>query len=170
MTTIAYIHNIVIPGAMSLLPDQMHRIEARAMLLAIGLQESGFTDRRQMLGGPAKGFWQFEAGGGVHGVIMHKATATTIAQVLDILRYRPEQCYAALADNDVLACIFARLLLWTHPQQLPGRDNSAGAWNYYLDLWRPGKPHRETWYANFARAWEIASNDEGDITQPRGPS
>ena len=55
--------------------------EAAVMLLAIGLQESRFIDRRQLVGkppeptGPAKSFWQGERGGGmVQGVRMHEAT------------------------------------------------------------------------------------------------
>ncbi len=57
--------------------------EGRLMLLAIGLQESRFEHRRQLGNGPARGFWQFEAGGGVKGVMTHLASrddARRIAQ------------------------------------------------------------------------------------------
>jgi hypothetical protein len=157
MNTIDYVYKIVIPATFSLLPPKMNSSGACAALLAIGLQESKFKDRRQVGGGPARGFWQFEAGGGVHGVVTHSASATLVTQAMETLRYRPDQCYAALEHNDVLACIFARLLLWTHPAALPGRADPEGAWNYYLSLWRPGKPHRETWHANYERAWEVVS-------------
>ena len=58
--------------ALALLPAAMNTPQARCMLLAIGLQESRFVHRRQ-IGGPARGFWQFERGtrtsrGGVWGV------------------------------------------------------------------------------------------------------
>ena len=57
--------------ALALLPAAMNTPQARCMLLAIGLQESRFVHRRQ-IGGPARGFWQFERGtrtsrGGVWG-------------------------------------------------------------------------------------------------------
>ena len=52
-----YIRDVVIPAALHMLPGHMDSPEARAMLLAIGLQESKLTYRRQV-GGPAHGFWQ----------------------------------------------------------------------------------------------------------------
>lgn len=146
-----YVRELVLPAAMQLLPARMDSLEARAMLMAIGLQESRFLHRRQV-GGPARGFWQFEAGGGVRGVLEHQATRPLVGPILQLLRYEPHEVYDALADNDVLAAVFARLLLWTHPGPLP-RD-ATGAWGYYLAIWRPGKPHRETWDALYAEAWE----------------
>lgn len=47
---------------------------ARRLVLAIGAQESGFTSRVQAPVAHAKGFWQFEAGGGVRGVLSHPNT------------------------------------------------------------------------------------------------
>ncbi|MCV6902125.1 MAG: hypothetical protein NTT76_05400, partial [Achromobacter xylosoxidans] len=60
-----------ISPALALLPAGMDTQAAHVMLLAIGLQESRFTHRQQ-IGGPARGFWQFEKGtrasrGGVWG-------------------------------------------------------------------------------------------------------
>ena len=58
------------------------------MLLAIGLQESRFEHRRQLVGnpprpiGPAMSFWQAEVGGGmVRGVRIHRATRDAAAQL-----------------------------------------------------------------------------------------
>lgn len=72
--------------ALALLPASMDTPEARIMLLAIGLQESRFEHRRQLVGnpprptGPAKSFWQAEQGGGmVHGVRLHVATRAAAA-------------------------------------------------------------------------------------------
>lgn len=120
--------------------------EARVMLLSIGLQESRFIHRRQ-IGGPARGFWQFEQGGGVRGVLRHKASA----QLADLVcRDRGVSAtegavYDALDDDDVLACCFARLLLWTDPARLPPVGDADAAWDLYIRTWRPGKPHRHTW-------------------------
>jgi hypothetical protein len=127
------------------------------MILATGLQESRFTARTQD-GGPARGFWQFERGGGVKGVLNHAATQRHINKVLDALEYDRsiETSYQTIADNDILACAFARLLLWTHPHGLPARGDAPSAWAYYTELWRPGKPHRETWDAFYQTAWDLA--------------
>lgn len=124
---------------------------ARQMLLAIGAQESGFTYRRQV-GGPARGFWQFESGGGVKGVLTHAATKAVARRVCTDLVVPAAQAdvYSVLDQNDVLACAFARLLLWSDPKALP--DTEDGGWDLYTRTWRPGKPHRERWAASWAAA------------------
>jgi hypothetical protein len=153
--TVLYIRDHVIPTAHALLPAKLDSRAARAMELAIGLQESRFEARRQFGGGPARGFWQFENGGGVHGVLTHHATKPLITPVLFQLRYQPGECYFALEHNDVLAACFARLLLWSHPGPLPGADEANEAWDYYRDTWRPGKPHRPTWEDFYRQAWDL---------------
>lgn len=142
------------PAAFSLLPYRMDTQPARALLLAIGLQESGFRHRRQVRG-PARGLWQFEKGGGVRGVLRHNATATYAEEACRNLLYTTDDVYDALSDNDVLAAVFARLLLWSHPDPIPGEGQLHEAWKYYLDTWRPGKPHRDRWLANFNIAWSM---------------
>lgn len=121
--------------------------QARVMMLAIGLQESRFTHRRQMGSGPATGFWQFERGGGVKGVLRHatsKARAERLCKARGVAA-EPMDAWAALETDDVLAAGFARLLLLTDPRALPDVSNSVGAWDCYIRNWRPGKPHIETW-------------------------
>lgn len=152
-TTAEYIARFIYPAAMALLPERMHSPEAKAMLLAIGFQESGFSYRKQ-LSGPARGFWEFEEDGGVHGVLVHRATKPIIDPILPVLAVPAWGVYDALSNHDVLACVFARLLLWTHPDPLPASNNPAGAWHYYVETWRPGKPRREVWDWNFERAWK----------------
>lgn len=63
-------------------PSSNRRVSALTMLLAIGLQESRFTFRDQVVPGkapgqvgPATGFWQFERAGGVAGVMQHPRSA-----------------------------------------------------------------------------------------------
>lgn len=147
------------PAAYRLLPDRMQSPEATALVLAIGLQESRFEARRQLPKGPARGFWQFERGGGVVGVLTHGTTRPHAAKVLDFLRYPADidshGVHTAIEHNDVLACCFARLLLWTLPDRLPGRLDVDLGWNQYLRAWRPGKPHITTWPENYAIAWEL---------------
>lgn len=144
---------IAINPAYYLLPDDMATQQATTMLLAIGMQESQFKYRQQMNGGPAQGFWQFEISG-VRGVMEHPATRGIAADILGFLVYPADagQVHAALQDNDVLAATFARLYLWTDPRPLP--VSAQDGWSYYLDIWRPGDPHPETWNA----AWAAASH------------
>lgn len=154
MSEMRYVIDKVIPDAALLLPDSMNTKAARAMLVAIGLQESRFEHRRQ-IGGPARGFWQFEQGGGVRGVLNHPASKSHIRRILDDMGYdeRSETSYHALEHNDVLACVYARLLLWTDPRPLPGIGDPDNGWEYYFRNWRPGKPHRQTWDAFYEQAW-----------------
>ncbi|MFY0477085.1 hypothetical protein [Achromobacter marplatensis] len=143
----------VIRPALALLPARMDAPEAHVMLLAIGLQESRFLHRRQ-IGGPARGFWQFEQGGGVRGVLAHPASRDTAQQVCAACRVAPSAAavYPVLETDDVLACAFARLLLWTDARRLPSVGDAAGAWSLYVRTWRPGKPHPRTWPALHAHA------------------
>lgn len=148
--------NLVYDAAMQLLPPSMNNINAKAMLIAIGLQESRFEYRRQMNEGPAKGFWQFEQGGGVRGVLTHPATKGYAKAILEQLRYNdyPATVWNALEHNDILAMCFARLNLFWLPQALPGPEHTQEGWSQYMNAWRPGKPHPETWPAFYAQAWQ----------------
>src|SRR5690606_12018619 len=70
----------LIEAGLALLPEPDSSREARAMLLAIALQESRFMHRRQ-IGGPARGYWQFEVGG-VRGVMTHRHTSTLARELI----------------------------------------------------------------------------------------
>lgn len=157
MNLIWHIDAYIIPAALSLLPGAMNFREARAQMLAIALQESQLRARRQMPVGPAMGLWQFEKNGGVKGVLTHPSTRSIILPIAKMLLYEPspEVCHLAIKDNDVLAAVFARLLLWTDPRTLPSPIEVDKGWSIYRDNWRPGKPHPEKWPDNFNQAWQI---------------
>ena len=148
-----------IDAAFALLPDRMDTRAARVSLIAIGLQESGLKDRCQKLAnggrGPAHGLWQFERTGGVLGVLTH---GTTRRHAFDVCKARgvpadSASVWTALEHDDVLAAVFARLLLWADAKPLPAEDDAEGLWKTYaLRTWRPGKPHPETWPAAYANA------------------
>ena len=140
----------------SLLPEKLDSKEAKAMLITIAMQESRWDERRQ-IGGPARGFFQFEFNG-VKGVLNHKATQPLIFSVLDRLDYdhTPATSFNAIEHNDVLAFAYARCLLWSLPQPLPIQGEFDESWQQYIDAWRPGKPHRPSWNAFYGKAWEIA--------------
>lgn len=145
--------------AFELLPAKMDSAAARIQLLAIGLQESRFIHRQQ-IGGPAHGFWQFERGGGVRGVLTHASSSKHAFKVCEARGVRPnsQDVYISLVDDDVLAAAFARLLLWTDPHKIPSPGNSEAAWQLYLRTWRPGKPHPHTWPDLYKQAYNEVMN------------
>lgn len=149
---------IAIDKALAMLPAAMDTPQARIMLIAIGLQESGMTHRRQIVdgkpAGPAAGLWQFEAGGGCRGVLTHSASRYwmhDLCQKRGVLP-RPAALWSALQSDDVLAAGAARLLLFTDPRRLPAAGDRDGAWVLYQRVWRPGKPHPNRWPDNYRAA------------------
>lgn len=145
--------------ALQLLPAKFDSREARTLMLGIGLQESRFEFRRQLGNGPARGFWQFEEGtrtsrGGVWGVYLHSASADLLRRLCHDrdVPFDPKPIWAALEVDDVLAAGVARLMLYTNPKSLPAVGDADGGWAYYLNTWRPGRPHPETWPALYAQA------------------
>lgn len=153
---------LAIRPALTLLPGRMDSLQARAMLAAIALQESGLRHRVQQDGDDdpyddAVGWWQFERIGSAE-VRRHHASADLMAGVLHVLGYTPDHPHHAIAHNDVLAAAYARLALWRLPGPLPASvDDSAEGWRQYLEVWRPGKPHEHRWAANWAQAWNWVS-------------
>lgn len=154
MIVLQHIIRSAIEPALALLPPKMTSAEAVVMLLAIGLQESRFKFRFQIVHGkpyqkgPARSYWQMERGGGVFGVMTHPAT-NEYAHMLCGVRGVPFDSvlvHDRIETDDVLAAGFARLLLWADRKPLPALDASHDeAWDCYIRNWRPGKPHRETW-------------------------
>lgn len=167
---------IVWPTLMLLTP-RLRSPQAEVMLLATAGQESSLANRYQVVAGrpgvrgPARGLWQFELGserlgGGVWGVAKHSASAMALRALAAVRRVDPTPLaiWRALEFDDVLACGVARLLLWTDPKPLPPLGDRAGAWNYYLDCWRPGKPHLPRWPRNYDRA--LAAVTDASTEQP----
>lgn len=151
-SAIEFIAGGVLPLAMQLIPSIPRSVESDAFLLAIGYQESKFTDRVQV-GGPARSFFQFEENGGVLGVYMHDATKEYLRIACEIMAVpcKVHDVYVAMAHNDVLACLMARLLIRTLPDYLPGPRAPRYGWSQYLEAWRPGVPRDGDW----AESWEI---------------
>lgn len=158
---IGHVHDFALPSAYRTLPARFTSAHATAMLLAIGLQESGFRHRRQ-INGPARGFWQFERGGGVRGILTHDKTRPLLDRALRELKFDAAigleaACHNLIEVNDVVAAVFARLLLSTVLQRLPQRGEAQLAWEQYVEAWRPGKPHRDTWDAYYEHAWSLVA-------------
>jgi hypothetical protein len=159
---IALIHAHILPAAYAVLPRPMVSRQATALLLAIGYQESRFLSRVQ-LGGPARGFWQFEQGGGTKAVLWHSETGPLARDVLVALSYRRDTTvwgiYDALAHNDILASAFARLLLWQVPGALPDVTDPEEGWRQYLAAWRPGKPKHASWADAWRAGWAAVEGE-----------
>lgn len=132
-----------------LLPMKMDSPFARINQAAIGQQESGYLVRRQYGNGPARGYWQFEEGGGVKGVMEHKASAELARSVCHArgVPFVRRTVWEALETDDVLAAAFCRLLMWTDSGKLP--TNETDGWAMYARTWRPGKPHPDKWPASW---------------------
>ena len=135
---------IIVP-ALATLPAQMDSPEARLLLLAIALQESGLRAREQN-GGPAHGLWQFEVNG-VLAVMHNTRTAGLVFKWCtdNGITYGGNGIYNQLAEDDELACVIARAMLWADPRPLPEVGDAMGAFDYYERNWMPGKPSYTRW-------------------------
>lgn len=173
--TLGEVTERAIDPALSFLPPPMDTPQARCMLLAIGLQESKFRDRRQIITvkrggrlvsvaeGPAKSFWQGERGGGlVHGVRLHPATRDYARRLYAARAVWPldVSIWNAIEHDDVLAAGLARLLLFSDPYKLPALGHEQLAWEAYFRIWKPGKPKRLEWDGNYAKALAFVTGAE----------
>ena len=145
-----FLLRVVEPG-LSLLPGYMVADQARVALMAIAGQESNWAARTQGNDGPARGYWQFEPAG-VAGVATHPNTIGLLAATLSTLDLAGTSAYAAIQYNDPLACVIARLLLWSDPEPLPAVGDASTCFDYYVRNWKPGKPDETRWGAAYATA------------------
>lgn len=130
-------------------------VAACRMLYAIHLQEDPRCARWQYGNGPARGLFQMEEIA-VKDVMTRPATkldahAYFTDRYCDYL-YEPHMVHQALAFDDRLAVVFARLNLWNSPGRLPRAHEEVYGWELYLGCWRPGKPKPLTWTDNWRTA------------------
>lgn len=165
-----YAAHQVIPAALKLMPKKFRGPRAELMLIAIGMQESNLSARVQVANsgrtvGPARGLWQFELIG-VTGVlrwnkgelipVVRDSMTGLLARKVDREgMLTPERLYDTLAYVDLIACIVARCLLYTHPDMLPKPGDEERAWDQYIATWRPGKPSRERWTTAYSAAMRL---------------
>ena len=164
MTPQQFHERILRPGLaeMQALGGPRETPQAARFLLAVALQESGLRYRYQVLAkdirpGPARGWWQFEAAGGVAGVMKHKASAALCEKLCGYheIRHARDAIWRALEGHDMMATAMARLLLLTDPYAIP--STREGGWSCYAHrLWRPGKPHPASWPGHWATASEVS--------------
>lgn len=127
---------------------EYNTLTAKRMLMAIAIQETNLDTRKQRKG-PARSWWQFEGGprAGIAEVLTAKGTRAHAAKVCKELAITAstQAVHEAIEHCDLLACSFARLLLWIDPRPLPYNIDIDASWDYYLRNWRPGKPDRSRW-------------------------
>jgi hypothetical protein len=161
VTPAEFITKVLMPGASFLesFTGVTSPLPVRRWLLAVAMQESALQHRFQVLGngaaGPARGWWQFEQGGGIAGVLRHATSRPRILVCCDAMgvRAEPAALWRAIEGNDLLAYACARLLLLTDPGPVPTDEDAA--WKVYRwDLWRPGAPHPDKWPGNWDAAGE----------------
>lgn len=144
--------------ALRILPPRLTSDEARAMLVAIALQESDLVSRQQ-IGGPALSYLMWEPGpkSGLPGVLRHHATGSMAARLVSELDYsalEPEELRQTCVTDGVLSAGLGRLLLFTLPYPLPPRHDVEAAYRQYIDAWRPGKRTPGRWAERYRRAWD----------------
>ena len=151
--------------AIDIIGDNFGKPAAAVLVMAIGGQESKYLARRQLIKkggklvpeGPAVSFWQFEENGGVRGVLQHPANETLERRLCAVqgVRYEKRAVWEAMQHDDVLGAGMARMLLAADSKRLPDVGDVEGAWDYYLRVWRPGKPHKDTWAKAYAEARRV---------------
>lgn len=168
MTPQEFLDNVITPGLerLNLMGGPAVTADAKRILLAIAQQECGpglnarYQNHPSTSPGPARGFWQFEQGGGVVGVLEHNSSKGLAKLVCDSVAVpvQKEAVWRTLEGHNDLAVAFARLLLWTDPRPLPVTEQDG--WDCYNRNWRPGKPHPENWAQNWRKADAEVRRDE----------
>ena len=167
LTHYQLLHSDVRPALLRMFPQFQGRTP-ECMLLTIAGQETNLAYVYQMdsQGKPiqtlARGLWQFELVG-VEGCLNHPANGW-LAPFLEqngFAGLTPEMIHWALPASTSLATWLARANLWWYAEDLiepiADYDHAEAAWQQYLDIWRPGKPHRETWDAHWLAAVEAVN-------------
>lgn len=158
MTPQLLLSSAIVPGVSYLRGHGIEdKLAARHLMLAIAMQESGLRHRRQVSGdgtesGPAVSYWQCEQTGAGHWLLLHKIAGPILREACGDFDVQPTDAsiWNAIRYCDALAAIVARLSIFVLPGALP-TDAEMG-WKQYLSAWRPGKPRKETWSANWSAA------------------
>ncbi len=141
-------HDLCVMSGLSLLPPVMTSPEARVLLVAIAMQETGLVTRSEV-GGSAFGFYQFMEIG-VDGVFSHAETGHLAADVAKVLQIPiDENFYEAVRWNDHMGTVLARLNLWPDPAPLPALGQEMEAFRYYERIWRPKVAVHARWPAAY---------------------
>lgn len=125
--------------------------EAAVLLHAIAGQESEWRARRQVPNGQARGYWQCEKGGAVANTVARHPEVLGAWCGLHDIPFDISTIFEAIAWNDDLAFLVARLELLCDVPPLPAIGAIDAAWATYLRVWRPGQPSRARWNVVYPR-------------------
>ena len=154
---------------------------ARAMLYAAGLQESNLSARFQatpassaLRKGAGRGLWQMRIDD-VSRLLTTNSTKERSEAISNkyVGSVHPHAVWATLEYNDVLAAIFARLMLWPDPAALPAPAavNERAALDYYIRCWRPNSPREKDWTVNWRATVEMIGKQAAPSSpQPAAPA
>lgn len=159
---VRFFYDHAVKPALSLLPDRMDSAQARAMILAICLQESDLRHRAQ-IGGPARGYPMFEQhSGALVDVLTKPSTRQAARDLCAALDIAPTVAglYAAIEYHDILASGVTRLFLWQSPRPLQGPDDPDEAYRTYLAIWRPGRLSPDRWPERYKQAWHTVGGSQ----------
>lgn len=186
MDPVTLLYDVINPALKEL---EFHGIKptdkVRKLMLTIAQKEAGpeLEARYQHGGGPARGLWQFERIAVLDVMTRPNTTAQVAFALLDRqLPYTYDAktsmhnqtivtVHEALAQDDRLAAIFARLNLWNHKAPLPELHDEEGAFQQYLAVWRPGAwTHGNSWKrAEIRKAWGVAWDRSERAMDAEGP-
>lgn len=157
--TAAQFYALILDPAATMLSHVNPKLDtpaARLQLLATAGQETSWSERVQIPGGQARGFWQCEQGGALTGVVNGPVVAT-LAAVCDLYAAPTDipTLFEAIAWHDPIAYTVARLALWMDPAPLPAIGNIDAAWDCYIKNWRPGAPSRDRWNVVYPQALAV---------------
>jgi hypothetical protein len=160
MMDLRTLRDLVVDPALAWLGPPYDRPEARLMLLAIAMQESGCAARCQA-GGPARSVWQIEPATAALVMGRWPVGRAVLAELLLWPAWTDRGVLAqGLQWSDLGAAVIARGILWLEPRPLPAIGDQEGAWAYYsLRTWRPGRPRPEAWARSYGQALEAAAPD-----------
>lgn len=166
MKPITLLNTAIFP-ALKELQDQhgiQYSAHAARFMLAIALQESNLSARRQVVAsgaeaGPAASFWQGEITGGMCLTLQHSKTGSIMRAICEAYNVKPTAAglWEAMRYQDIVAACAARLLIYTLPGALPQTQDEA--WAQYLSAWRPGKPKPDKW----STYWRMAGETVGVV-------
>lgn len=154
---------IIVPTLSAMREGRVH--DRATLLIAIAIQESGLTCRRQTPRGPARSWWQIEPLTAIDTLQRYPSAQRLVSELGYHVR-RGENISAILEWCDAGACAIAAGIVRLCPLALPAIPLSApivGAkeecWRYYLRAWRPGKPRPERWGEAFGSALKAMTGE-----------
>lgn len=145
---------VIEPGLIKL-PDHLNTVEAEAMLLAIGMQETKF-ELSNCVNSDRMGFFRVST----RDIIKLITIDWTSKLLLDIANGANKFINELVLEDAHFCALCARLMLSITGESLPNLNSDPSeSWNLYLKTWKPDNPKRETWDAYWMHALYCVRNN-----------